>query len=352
MNLKVSIVIPVFNCEKYLAEAIESAQAQTLDSFEIIIVNDGSTDNSLRIAQRFAEADPRISVVSLSANSGLGAARNAGMEAAKGDYISFLDGDDLIEPSTIALAYTKATESGADIVRYLYDRFFEEGKYHSPMPSYKEDFFSDEEEIRRIALDLFPAPGAATWRDHDFGGSACTALYRLDFIRRNGLRFSSDKECASEDYLFNFDLLAAGASLYYLPLHLYHYRENPASKSRRIEPDFMRIIGKFCDETEQRILDAGFPEKVATERAEGYCVLSMRLGSKNALLSKAPLKEKKEWLSNQSAHPWAVRCRTHYSTQDMSLRNRLAFSAFVGNRFYMMMLLLKGRELLRRLTNH
>jgi glycosyltransferase involved in cell wall biosynthesis len=98
-NILVSVIIPVYNYEKYLAEAIESVLAQTYQPIEIIVIDDGSTDNSARVAQQFA---PRIRYFYQS-NAGLGAARNAGVEASQGDYLTFLDADDLWVKNKIAL---------------------------------------------------------------------------------------------------------------------------------------------------------------------------------------------------------------------------------------------------------
>lgn len=90
----ISVVTPVFNAEKFLAETIESVQAQTYENWELLLVNDGSKDNSLRIAKEYAKKDKRIKVYSIG-NSGAAVARNTGIEKAKGDYICFIDADDL-----------------------------------------------------------------------------------------------------------------------------------------------------------------------------------------------------------------------------------------------------------------
>jgi glycosyltransferase involved in cell wall biosynthesis len=112
---KVSIIIPIYNVEQYLSECLNSATRQTLDDIEIICVNDGSPDRSLDIAFEHAALDSRISVID-KFNGGLSSARNAGLEAAQGKYILFLDGDDLIDPELCTLAYERAEALSADIV--------------------------------------------------------------------------------------------------------------------------------------------------------------------------------------------------------------------------------------------
>ena len=98
----VSIVTPVFNCGSVLADTLESARAQTFRDFEVIIVDDGSTDDSAAVARRFCEMDPRFSLVQQS-NAGVSAARNTAIPRARGEWIAFLDGDDIWFPEKLAV---------------------------------------------------------------------------------------------------------------------------------------------------------------------------------------------------------------------------------------------------------
>lgn len=95
METKISVIIPVYNAEKYLAETLDSVLNQTFTDFEVIAVNDGSTDNSLNILNEYGNKDSRIKIFSNS-NSGVSTARNTGIEKASGEYICFIDADDLI----------------------------------------------------------------------------------------------------------------------------------------------------------------------------------------------------------------------------------------------------------------
>lgn len=99
-DIKVSVIIPVYNVEKYLRQNLESVQKQTLKDIEIICVDDGSTDSSCKIAEEFAAADSRFVVIKQQ-NGGAGAARNNGLRHAKGKYLSFLDSDDFFEPDML-----------------------------------------------------------------------------------------------------------------------------------------------------------------------------------------------------------------------------------------------------------
>ena len=124
----VSIVIPVYNIGKYLEKCLDSVVAQTFPDIEIIIVNDGSTDNSPEIIARYADKDSRIVVIDKS-NEGLAYARKSGIEAARGTYIYHLDGDDYLEFDAIELLYRKAKEEDADMVVFPFSLdYIESGK--------------------------------------------------------------------------------------------------------------------------------------------------------------------------------------------------------------------------------
>lgn len=114
MQPKISIVVPVYNVEPFLARCLDSLIAQTLKEIEILCVNDGSTDGSIRILNAYAENDPRIRVIS-QINKGLGGARNTGVKAAVGEYVLFVDSDDWIEPQSCELLYAAASCHKADM---------------------------------------------------------------------------------------------------------------------------------------------------------------------------------------------------------------------------------------------
>lgn len=119
----VSIIIPIYNVEKYLRRCLESVQNQTFEDWEAICVNDGSPDNCDKILAEFAKKDKRFKIVNKE-NGGLSDARNAGMEHVRGDYVLYLDSDDFIHPQTLEIAYSLAVRDGSDIVSFTYDRIY------------------------------------------------------------------------------------------------------------------------------------------------------------------------------------------------------------------------------------
>lgn len=115
MKPMVSIIMPVYNAQRYLRETVESVMAQTFQEFEVLAVNDGSTDESLKILQEYAEQDERIRIIDKE-NSGVSDTRNVGIAQAKGEYLAFLDADDLLSPEYLAVMADAAQRTGADML--------------------------------------------------------------------------------------------------------------------------------------------------------------------------------------------------------------------------------------------
>ena len=123
--IKVSIVIPVYNVQKYLHECLDSLINQTLKDIEIICINDGSTDNSLNILKEYALKDSRIKVIDKE-NEGQGIARNLGIELAQGEFIGFVDPDDWLEPEMLEMMYNQAKVLFSQVVICDYKKYFED----------------------------------------------------------------------------------------------------------------------------------------------------------------------------------------------------------------------------------
>ena len=123
-NIKVSVILPVYNGEKYIKKCMESLISQTLKEIEIICVDDGSVDGTLEALKEYEDLD-NVTVITQE-NAGAGAARNKGISYAKGEYLSFLDADDIFEKDMLEVAYNKAVEDKADMVVFNSDQYYEE----------------------------------------------------------------------------------------------------------------------------------------------------------------------------------------------------------------------------------
>ena len=177
---KVSVIIPVYNVEKYLRECLNSVVNQTLKDIEIICVNDGSTDNSLAILQEYAKNDKRIVLINQE-NKNAGAARNTGLAHATGEYLSFLDSDDFFELNMLEEMYNSAKENSLDIVICDYDKYNTVEKiYKAPKKTLTTDSWDG------IIFNYKDVP------DGIFTGfliAAWNKMFSRKFIEKNNLKF-------------------------------------------------------------------------------------------------------------------------------------------------------------------
>ena len=131
-----SVLIPVYNVEKYLAECIESVLEQTFSSFEIVLINDGATDNSKEICEKYVAVNDHIQLKSIE-NSGLSVARNTALELAKGEYVLFLDSDDLLVKDALERLYSYCSDGNLDILFFNAEAFYESGFKSKHLPNYE-----------------------------------------------------------------------------------------------------------------------------------------------------------------------------------------------------------------------
>lgn len=153
-NPAISLVMPVYNVEKYLKRALESVQNQTFKNFELIIVNDGSTDESTHIAESFCEQNKNFILINQK-NQGPSVARNAGLKICQGDYIGFMDSDDYLEPEFLEYLYNAAIENDADIVCCNFNMYYPEKKLkiYMPFTSFP-GVYSKTKALRKLILDM------------------------------------------------------------------------------------------------------------------------------------------------------------------------------------------------------
>lgn len=178
---KISVIIPVYNTEEFIREALQSIVDQTLRDIEIIVVNDGSTDNSLAIIEQMAAQDPRIKIFS-QRNQGQSAARNTALDKAVGEYLYFMDSDDLLVPDTLEKCYRKCTEEKLDIVFFDADVFGDTESCFNATFYHRTAGLSDQilsgTDMLNYLMD-----------NNSHRASVCINLFRRDLLERNGIRF-------------------------------------------------------------------------------------------------------------------------------------------------------------------
>lgn len=229
----VSVIIPVYNVEKYIYRCVDSVIAQTLKEIEIILVDDGSPDGSPAICDEYTRQDPRIQVIHKE-NGGLASARNAGMKIAKGEYIFFLDSDDWLELDGLETLYRKAKETKVDFVKYRAIRsFWPELPEHTPVRvepirELQEGLY----DRKRIIEEVYPRLFATNQITMGAVVGAWGAMYKTDFINAHQVYFDEEIKF-SEDVIFSARVVKAAKSFYFIDeAGVYHYFYNPESISK------------------------------------------------------------------------------------------------------------------------
>ena len=250
VNPKISVVVPVYNAENFLDESIPSLLNQTFKEIEVLCVNDGSKDNSLKILERFAKIDSRIKVIDKK-NGGCGSARNMGLDYAVGEYIYFFDPDDYVLHNTFEELHNNATKNKSDLVMFKIARFIDGEPVDYSIPGFDFDnvfkgvdfnnFTFTYKDIKKYVLNASFAP----W----------CKLYKKDLIESNGFRFATN--VAFDDAPFHVQSLLKAKRISFIPDFFYHYRlSNPNSVNNTASNGI--DIFKICDIVEDFLKENKF----------------------------------------------------------------------------------------------
>lgn len=212
---KVSVLVPIYNVEKYLRQCLESIVNQTLEDIEIICLNDGSTDGSLDIIKEFAANDKRIVVVDKE-NSGYGDSMNQGLKLATGKYIGIVESDDFVDVDAFERLYNYARVYDAEVVRANY--------YFNKASKDKKNYYLDPNETGRV---IDPARHTSIFYQ---APAIWSAIYKREFLRDNKIEFLPTPGASYQDTGFNFKVWAMAHRVYFTSEAFLHYRiDNEAS---------------------------------------------------------------------------------------------------------------------------
>ena len=266
----VSVVVPIYNVERFLGQCVDSIINQTLKQIEIILVNDGSSDNCPAMCDAYAKQDARVKVIHQK-NSGYGKACNSGINAAKGEFFAILEADDFAELDMYEKLYNKAVSNKLDVVRCHY--YFYNTREDSNERVNLSDVPHNEVFIPKKEHNVFyQAP--AIW----------SALYKRDFILRNGINFLETPGAAYQDTSFAYKVYACVDKLMLIDDTLIHYRvDNSNSSSNTAKNAY--IICEEYDEikrfTGERKLDLNWKHIIPKMKFANYMWNYRRLGKGN-----------------------------------------------------------------------
>ena len=233
LNPKVSVIVPVYNVEKYLPQCMDSLVSQTLKEMEIICVNDGSKDSSLAILKDYARKDKRIKIID-KANAGYGQTMNVGLNASSGKYIGIVESDDWVEPDMFEKLYTAAEKNNfPDLIKS--DAFIKESEDGSMTVRlwgdkvvYNKDFDMGDHGNLVLATP-------ATW----------TAIYKRDTFINNNLRWNETPGASFQDTSFSIMMIMFSKRAYVMPQSFYHYRVDRPTSSRNTSNKGYCIFDEF-----------------------------------------------------------------------------------------------------------
>ena len=320
--VKLSIIVPVYNVEKYLSTCIDSLLNQTLEEIEIILIDDNSPDNCPEICDEYAKQDERIKVVHKQ-NEGLGYARNSGIEIAVGEYLTFVDSDDYVELNAYQNLYAKLMDTKADVIYFNFQRFNDQGNNWNDASIFKEKMYQTKDDVHQLMLDMIANPPSAK-NDRNIQVSSCCAVYRREPIKKYGLRFKSERELISEDLLFNFDYLLHATNVITIPDVYYNYRSNPLSLTSAIRPDRIyknHILYQYILEI---LITNNFGED-GYMRATRLFIGYTRYGIRQYIHSSLAKKEKMQWLKEVSHYDYWKKLAKSYPYKKLPLKYALHF---------------------------
>lgn len=265
---KISVVVPVYNVEKYLKECIDSIINQTLEDIEIICVNDGSTDSSLEILNDYAKKDSRIIVINKS-NSGYGHTMNMGLNAATGEYVGIIESDDFADKNMFEDLYKLAKEYDADIVKGDWYNYWSKNKFarkNNRISSAKALKLTNSKQDKSL-LRINP--------------SVWSAIYKKEFLNKYNIRFLETPGASYQDLAFSFKIFALAERVILTDKAYLYYRQDNMNSSVKSKTKVYCV----CDEYEEidrfleQYTDLKFEFKVQEEinRYNGYVSSVLRI---------------------------------------------------------------------------
>lgn len=215
----ISLLIPIYNVESYLEECLESARTQSLEDIEVICINDGSTDGSRQIIQKYLDADPRFRVID-KPNSGYGASMNQGLKAATGDYVAILESDDVLEPGALELLHDLAIAYEVPVVKADFLLYWSTPEERLIPFNFVKKRWEGKAMSPRADWDVFYRK-PSIW----------SALYERSFLERNGIAFLETPGAAYQDASFNFKVWACAPKAAFTTRPVIRYRQDNESSS-------------------------------------------------------------------------------------------------------------------------
>lgn len=252
----ISIIVPVYNVEKYLKKCLDSIIAQTYKNIEVIMVDDGSTDNCGKICDEYAEAHKNFKAVHKK-NAGLGMARNTGIQHMSGEYVMFLDSDDYIDPDLVKVLYNALKTNKVDISKSGFRRVDNDGNISSER-KYNSEVFKGKKAATMFLPRLI---GSSPEKKDSFEMSVWASLYKTSHIKNNTILFPSERDLISEDIIFNIEYTQYANGACVISEIGYNYRYNPLSLTKNYRANKFEACTKLHIYVKNKLKELGYDNK-------------------------------------------------------------------------------------------
>lgn len=330
----VSLIVPVYNAAAYLKEGVAAMLAQTYRNLEVILVDDGSTDQSPALCDAAAREDPRVQVIHQE-NRGSGPARNRGMAAARGDYLMFPDADDRCLPRMVEMLVAAALKSGAEVTLCGYQSFDEDGEGETV--SLPAQTLEGSQAVRRFVATLFP---------EGVVGYPWNKLYKREWIEAHALQFPPMRRF--QDGVFNLSVFDKATRVQVVEEPLYRYRLSSLSGLfQKFPADMFELLCEITGAFYQKLTAWGLAGEEYGGRLCPF-FLNGTVGCIDCLFSPAWGMDKaarRVYLKRLAAHPVFLQCAV--STAGLSRYAALAVGLLRRRRFGTLLLVARAKRLLK-----
>lgn len=336
----ISVIVPVYNVEKYLDKCLQSLLDQTYKDLEVIMVDDGSKDNSGKICDKYAKQYENFKAIHKK-NAGLGMARNTGMEYMTGEYVTFLDSDDYLDPDCIEKLYKSLLKNNVDMCKGGFQRVTDSGKVKL-VRRYENQLFMHNE----AKNELLPRMIGGMPSLHDsIEMCVCGALYNTNTIKKHNIKFPSERELISEDLVFNIDYMQYADGACTNENVGYNYRITTGSLTSSYRKDRFEACKHFYVTIQKKLIELGYNEITMMRLKKIFFIyLKMCIAQERKDISGRSKRESYESIKRICQDPIVREAIITYPINKLGFSQRAFLKLILKNNFKTLYLLFSIRE--------
>ena len=331
---KVSIIVPVYDVEKYLKRCVKSILKQTYSNLQIILVDDGSPDSSPGMCDDYAKQDNRVEVIH-KVNGGLGYARNTGLEMVKGDYIVFIDSDDFVPHNYVEYLVDSIEQNGVDACISGYNKvdYAEKILYQT---RYNKQLF-----LGNVKEEFLPRLFGSLPNNHDsIHPSVCGIIFKSECILANNIRFKSEREVVSEDLVFEIELFSKMNSVQVMDDALYNYCNNENTLSQSFSLTKLKKQEELYEYIKKYIKENNIDREVLV-RFQKLFMIYIKEDIRIVLNMYISRKEKNALIRKILEAPTVLNILKEYPIKSMAMSKRIFMNLVKAKKIFLLKIIVK-----------